>query len=134
MRAIYLKHNSSQHPEVVEFMNKTGMSVPKSSRIVANLSAPEFFEIPMYGLQIGEIAFIGFPGEPFCELGIAVKEKSKMTMTLTSCVTNGSYGYFPTKKAFAVEGGYERNSSKYAHNLEDLLVGAAYKILDQMEK
>jgi hypothetical protein len=46
--------------------------------------------------------------------------------------TNASYGYFPTKKAFAVPGGYERNSSKYAHNLEDLLVEAATKILDQM--
>ncbi len=134
MRVLYNEHKSSYHPDVMEFANKTGMTVPKSGRIVANLSGPELYEIPVFGLQIGEIAFIGFPGEPFCELGLRVKENSEMAMTVTSCVTNGSWGYFPTKKAFAVEGGYERNSSKYAHNLEDVLVDTACNILEQMKK
>ena len=132
MRVLYNEHKSSHHPVVREFLEKTGMSVPKSNRILANLEGPEIYEIPMFGLQVGELAFIGFPGEPFCELGMAVKEYSKKAMTIVSMGTNASYGYFPTKKAFAVPGGYERNSSKYAHNLEDLLVEAATKILDQM--
>ncbi len=132
MRVLYNQYKNSNHPLVAEYFEKTGMSVPKSGRIVANLSGPEFYEIPMFGLQIGDLAFIGFPGEPFCELGIAVKEYSKKAMTVVSMGTNGGFGYFPTKKAFAVEGGYERNSSKYAHNLEDVLVEAASKILDQM--
>ena len=86
----------------------------------------------MFGLQIGALAFIGFAGEPFCELGMAVKKYSKKAMTVVSMGTNASWGYFPTKKAFAVPGGYERNSSRFAHNLEDVLVEAACKILDQM--
>ncbi len=132
MRVLYNEHKDSNHPALVEYRQKTGMSVPKSNRILANLNAPEFYEIPVYGLQIGSLAFIGFPGEPFCEIGIRVKAASKMPMTVTSCCTNGSWGYFPTKEAFAVEGGYERNSSKYAHNLEDVLVETAGKILEQM--
>jgi len=132
MRVLYKEHKTSKHPALVEFLNSTGMSVPKSNRILANLEGPEFYEIPMFGLQIGRLAFIGFPGEPFCELGMAVKEYSKMDMTVVSMGTNGGFGYFPTKKAFSVEGGYERNSSKYAHNLEDVLVEAACKMLDQM--
>lgn len=132
MRALYREHKTSKHPAVVEYRAKTGMSVPKSNRILANLEGPEFYEIPMFGLQIGDLAFIGFPGEPFCELGMAVKKYSKKAMTVVSMGTNASWGYFPTKKAFAVPGGYERNSSRFAHNLEDVLVEAACKILDQM--
>ena len=133
MRVLYNEHKDSNHPALVEYRQKTGMSVPKSNRILANLKAPEFYEIPLYGLQIGSLAFIGFAGEPFCEIGIRVKAASDMAMTVTSCCTNGSWGYFPTKEAFAVEGGYERNSSKYAHNLEDVLVETAGKIIEQMK-
>ncbi len=133
MRVLYNEHKDSNHPVLVEYRQKTGMSVPKSNRILANLDAPEFYEIPVFGLQIGSLAFIGFAGEPFCEIGIRVKAASKMPMTVTSCCTNGSWGYFPTKEAFAVEGGYERNSSKYAHNLEDVLVETAGKIIEQMK-
>lgn len=132
MRALYKEYKTSKHPLLVEYRAKTGMSVPKSNRILANLEGPEFYEIPMFGLQVGSLAFIGFPGEPFCELGMAVKEYSKKAMTIVSMGTNAGYGYFPTKKAFSVPGGYERNSSRYAHDLEDCLVGAAAKILDQM--
>ncbi len=132
-RKLYNEHKSSKHPDLVEYRKQTGMSVPKSNRILANLEGPEFYEIPLYGLQIGSLAFIGFPGEPFCEIGIRVKAASPMAMTVTSCCTNGSWGYFPTKEAFAVEGGYERNSSKYAHNLEDVLVETAGQILEQMK-
>lgn len=132
MRALYREHKTSKHPALVEYLEKTGMSVPKSNRILANLEGPEFYEIPMFGLQIGSLAFIGFPGEPFCELGMAVKEYSKKAMTVVSMGTNAGWGYFPTKKAFAVPGGYERNSSRFAHNLEDVLVEAACKMLDQM--
>ncbi len=131
-RELYKEYKNSNHPVLAEYRKKTGMSVPKSNRILANLTGPEFYEIPVYGLQIGGLAFIGFAGEPFCEIGIRVKAASKMPMTVTSCCTNGSWGYFPTKEAFAVEGGYERNSSRFAHNLEDVLVETAGKIVEQM--
>ena len=132
-RELYREHKTSKHPALVEYREKTGMSVPKSNRILANLSGPEIYEIPLYGLQIGPLAFVGFPGEPFCELGLRVKAQSPMAMTVTSCCTNGSWGYFPTKEAFAVEGGYERNSSRFAHNLEDVLVETAGKIIEKMQ-
>lgn len=133
MRVLYNEYKDSNHPVIAEYRKKTGMSVPKSNRILANLEGPEFYEIPVYGLKIGDLAFIGFAGEPFCEIGIRVKAASQMPMTVTSCCTNGSWGYFPTKEAFAVEGGYERNSSRFAHNLEDVLVETAGKIIEQMK-
>jgi hypothetical protein len=132
-RELYNEYKDSRHPALVELRQKTGMSVPKANRIYTTLHGPEFYEVPVYGLQIGALGFIGFTGEPFCEIGLAVKEGSKMNVTITSCCTNGSNGYFPSKEAFAVPGGYERNSSKFAHNLEDILADAGKKILAQME-
>lgn len=134
MRELYNEYGDSAHPALMEYRAKTGMSVPKSNRILANLKGPEIYEIPVSGIQVGSIAFIGYPGEPFCEIGLEVKEGSKMEMTIVSCCSNGSFGYFPTAEAFAYEGGYENNTSRFAHNCADVLAKTAIKILDQMKK
>ena len=56
-------------------------------------------------LGIGDVAFLGFPGEPYTELGRRVKAGSPFKMTIPTCNTNDWMSYIPTKEAF-LYGGY----------------------------
>ncbi len=124
---VYLKTGSSSSPECKEICERYGMSRTKAARILKNMKVPDQFQIPVYGLRIGKIAFIGFPGEPFCEIGIGVKEKSPFPLTVCSCCTNGSYGYFPTAEAFATAG-YEREASRYSPEVAEVLENTALRV------
>ncbi len=108
------------------------LNVPEALRIVRNMKGPKFFELTITALQLGNIAFIGFPGEPFTEIGRQVKAQSKMDLTVCTCCTNGGEGYFPTKNAFA-EKGYERSTSPFAHDVADVLIEGATQLIDDME-
>jgi hypothetical protein len=63
-------------------------------------------EAPVHAIRIGDGAIVTAPGEPFTELGLAVKERSPGRPTLYAGYTNGAVGYFPSADAYA-EGGYE---------------------------
>ncbi len=128
IHAIYAKCQDSSNPE----FKKYKLNVPEALRIVRLLDGPKSFFLQVSALQIGNIAFVGFPGEPFTEIGLKVKEGSKMTMTVCSCITNGGQGYFPTAAAFA-EKGYERSTSSYAHDVAQKLIDAALELIDGME-
>ena len=125
---MYKELQDNKHPAFKEFK----LSVPDAQRIVKLLNGPEKFYLRVSALQIGNIAFIGFQGEPFTEIGLKVKESSKMAMTFCSCITNGKQGYFPTAAAFA-EKGYERSISPFAHDVAEKLVEGALEIIDEME-
>ena len=81
--------------------------VARAGRIRRMANAPDFHELPIYAFSIGRsVAFGGFPGEPFNDIGVQLKAKSPFALTILSCLTNGSRGYFPFAKAY-VEDGYE---------------------------
>jgi hypothetical protein len=61
---------------------------------------------PIHAVRIGDGVIITAPGEPFTEIGMAVKERSPGRPTLYAGFTNGTVGYFPTASAYP-EGGYE---------------------------
>ena len=52
-------------------------------------------------------------------------------MTIPTCRTNGSMGYFPTRRSYT-GGGYERDYSPYGPNGADELESAASRILKRM--
>ena len=85
--------------------------VAEAGRMLSLENGPDFFEMPVSAVSIGgSLAFAGLPGEPFTEIGRSVKSSSPFAVTLFSCLTNGSCGYFPMKSAYT-EGGYEARSS-----------------------
>ena len=102
-------------------------------RIVNNLKRTEDFKIPVYGLQVGNLCFIGVPGEPFSETGMNIKNGSKMDMTICTCRTNGSTGYFPTRRAYA-GGGYERDYTAFGPDCSESITAAALRMIERMEK
>lgn len=128
MREIYLA-KGNKAPELKEYK----LNVPEALRILANLKRPEFFELRIHALQIGNIAFVGFPGEPFTKIGMEVKENSKMDMTIVTACTNGGEGYYPDAAAFA-EAGYERSASPFASNCAEILINAGNELTAGMEK
>jgi neutral ceramidase len=68
-------------------------------------------------IRIGDIAIVGLPGEPFNEIGRAVKDRSVAPFTLFAGYSNGYIGYFPTAAEFPF-GGYEPS---YSHHNTELL-------------
>ena len=62
------------------------------------------FEIHV--IRVGEVAFIGLPGEVFVEYQLWLDEQSPFERTFVFGYTNGVIGYVPTADAFP-KGGYE---------------------------
>jgi hypothetical protein len=51
-------------------------------------------------IGMGDIAFVGLPGEMFAEFGTMIKKASPFKNTIVMGLTNDSRAYFPTKEAF----------------------------------
>ncbi len=68
-------------------------------------------------IRIGDVAIVGLPGEPFNEIGRAVKDRSSAPFTLFAGYSNGYIGYFPTAAEYPY-GGYEPS---YSHHNTELL-------------
>ena len=106
----------------------TGMAlttvVAEAGRMLLLEHGPETFALPLSMVAIGDVvAFTGIPGEPFTEIGRAIKAQSSFRMTFCTCLTNGSCGYFPVASAYA-EGGYEARSSVFASTVAaDIVAG-----------
>jgi hypothetical protein len=51
-------------------------------------------------VRIGDVAFVGLPGEMFNEFGIDIKAKSPCRNTIVTGLTNDERSYFPTAVSF----------------------------------
>jgi hypothetical protein len=51
-------------------------------------------------IRIGDNAFVGLPGEIFCEFGMDIKMRSPFTNTMVMGLTNDDRNYFPTLVSF----------------------------------
>ena len=96
------------------------------------MSVPEYKELIVSAVSIGDVVFAGFPGEPFTEMGRQVKNNSPFTLTIPSCCTNGHDGYYPTADAFA-ENGYEANASRYVAGTAEELLEASIEIMNSIK-
>jgi hypothetical protein len=85
----------------------------------------------LHGLRIGPVALIGFPGEPFSEIGLRVKAASPFPHTLFSGYTNDYLGYLPTAQAHS-DGGYEVDTSPFLPDADDRLVEASLTLLREL--
>jgi hypothetical protein len=86
---------------------------------------PEFFDVEVQTLKIGDASITGLSGDVFTEFGLEIKEKSLNKYNMISTHTNGRNGYIPTKDAFN-QGGYEVRTSR-SNKLER---DAGYKMVN----
>ena len=106
--------------------------VARACRIKRLANGPEAFDLPLTAIAIGQsLAFGGFPGEPFNDIGKAVKQGSPFKMTILSCLTNGSRGYFPFSDSYK-EGGYESATSSFGPTVADDLIAGQLQLLNSL--
>ena len=107
--------------------------VARARRIVNLENGPDFFDLPLIAVAIGDsVAFGGFPGEPFNDIGKAIKKDSPFKLTILSCLTNGSRGYFPFSDAY-VGGGYESATSPFGPTVADQLIEGQLGLLKSIK-
>jgi len=68
---------------------------------------PEFL-YEVQALRVGDVGFIGLPGEPFVEGQLAIKIQSPAYPTYVAHCTSHYVGYLPTREA-STRGGHEAN-------------------------
>ncbi len=102
--------------------------VADAARKVRLEHGPASFPLRMIALAVGDVAFIGIPGEPFNGIGRALKLAEGYGMVIPSCLVNGSEGYFPMKDAYD-EGGYEAKSSSYKAGVAERLIEEGLDLL-----
>ena len=125
------REKGEKAPELAAFP----MKHQEALRIKANLTRPEFFNLRISGLRLGDVAFVGIPGEPFASIGIEIAEKNNMPMTVVTACTNGHEGYYPDEQAYKEKGySYERAYSPFASNCGPILCQGAQAVLEELQK
>ena len=101
-------------------------------RVVALKDFPDNKELYITAVSVGGVAFAGFPGEPFTQIGRSVKENSPFQLTVTACFANGYEGYYPVQAAFD-EGGYEAASARYKAGTAEKIIDASSELLKSFQ-
>ncbi len=67
---------------------------------------PKDYEVPLQLTSVGRVGFFGIPGEPFVEIGLALKALPGFDLAIPVGLANGYLGYIPMRENFG-RGGYE---------------------------
>ena len=125
-------HDAGRDDEIPYTAMELTTVVAEATRMCELENGPDHFLLPMTGVQIGSIAMIGLPGEPFTDIGVQIKDTEGWNMIMPCCIVNGYQGYFPTKDAFD-EGGYESRSSSFQSNVAELLIQGGKTLLKELK-
>ena len=78
------------------------------------------YEVRVTAMSVGGFAVAGIPGEPFCKIGMDIREASPFEAQFVFGLTNGCEGYLPTREAFGVSG-YESRTSKFLPGVGEIM-------------
>jgi hypothetical protein len=118
-------------PEVVEaimFRARRAQMAVTRSRLYAGR---ETIDVELELLRCGDLALVGCNGEPFCEIGLAIKARSPFPITFFGGYTGRSLGYIPWPSAYG-EGGYEVETTPYTDAAAPLLVEETVGALERL--
>ncbi|CAN5879808.1 hypothetical protein BH24CHL4_BH24CHL4_10260 [soil metagenome] len=83
-------------------------------------------------LQVGPVMFAGTQGEPFVEIGLAIKQQSPFEHTWFGGYTSGWAGYIPTPDAYPLKG-YEVETSPFTPDAAGALIDGTVALLKKFE-
>lgn len=126
-------HETGRDDEIPYKAMQLTTVVAEALRMCNMENSPEEIELDVIGVRIGEVAFVGIPGEPFTEIGVEIKKTEGYKMIMPCGLTNDYAGYFPVKEAFD-EGGYEARTSRYKGDVAERIIVGAKEILENLEK
>lgn len=126
-------HDAGRDDEIPYTAMELTTVVAEAIRMCAMENSPKEFTLGLTGVQIGEVALVGIPGEPFTDIGVGIKEAEGWGLILPCALTNGNAGYFPMKSAYD-EGGYEARSSKYKAGTAEKIIEGGKEILKELSQ
>lgn len=104
----------------------------EGARLLGRLRAadlPASFDLPISVVEVGPIAWVHLPVEPFGSYAAAIVAASRHPVTRVIGYTDGYFGYLADAAAHAV-GTYEAQASMFDPAAGDLLVAAAVELLN----
>ncbi|MGH7972786.1 MAG: neutral/alkaline non-lysosomal ceramidase N-terminal domain-containing protein [Limisphaerales bacterium] len=104
------------------------VSLPGKPGLDSQSSANSTTPLNITVARLGEIAFVGWGGEVFNEVGRKVKSLSPFAYTVVMTHCNGAAGYVPIRSSYA-EGGYEVQSSPFGPGADEMLADETLKML-----
>ena len=107
--------------------------VAEATRMCRLEHGPDEFFLELTGVRLGDVAFVGIPGEPFTEIGVRLKDTEGWKEILPCCLVNGSQGYFPSRAAYG-EGGYEARCSNFRPEVADVIVEGGRELLRRLKQ
>ena len=130
---VYQKGGTEAVAKVTKELGMRNVSLTaKATRIVSLMNMPDEKELYLTAVAVGDVVFAGFPGEPFTEIGRAVKAASPFVLTIPACAANGYEGYYPVQSAFE-EGGYEAFTARYRAGTAEKLIGASTELIKSLK-
>ena len=89
-------------------------------------------DVEVQALRIGDLAIVAMAGEPFAEIGAAVRKASPFAFTMFCGYSDGVGGdYMPTDDEYQ-HGGYEVERTLYGPGAADRVVAAATRLLESL--
>jgi len=85
-------------------------------------------------IRLGDLVFVGIPGEMFARLGLELRRRSPFRHTCIIGLTNENIGYIPDRRAYA-DGGYQTwagGHSKLEVGTGEAMVDQAVAMLDEL--
>ena len=105
--------------KLIDTPRKDGLDWPEELATYARAGAGgrPMVRLPVRFLRLNDAVIWSAPIELFCEVAIAVRDRSPFPYTFYYGYTGGWFGYLPTKQGF-VEGGYEPKTSPFTESAE----------------
>ncbi|MEX2261471.1 MAG: neutral/alkaline non-lysosomal ceramidase N-terminal domain-containing protein [Bryobacteraceae bacterium] len=84
-------------------------------------------------LRIGELAMVAIPGEPFAEIGVAIKKASPFAVTMFCGYSSGEGGdYMPIESEYG-RGGYEVQRTPYGRGAAEKLIRETIPLFKELQ-
>ncbi|MBE5869611.1 MAG: hypothetical protein E7293_11835 [Lachnospiraceae bacterium] len=103
----------------------------EAHRLVELEHGPAYYDMDISAIAIGNIVFIGMPGEGFTGIGVELKKAPGWDLILPTVLTNGSQGYFPMQDAYD-EGGYEAKTSRFKPGIAEIIIEEGKKLMAEL--
>ena len=125
-------YNAGKRSEIPGKGMERNTVITEALRMVRWENGPDSVMLPVSGIAVGNVVFLGLPGEPFTPVGLALKNEPGWDMVIHTCNTNGKQGYIPTNDAFG-GGSYEDRASNFKAGIADQFITTAKEVLKELK-
>lgn len=124
-------HKEGRDAEIGPDWKATPLIAEASKLVVMEEAGLDEVSLVVSAVSFGGLAFAGIAGEPFCELGKEIRDRSPFPVTLFCSIVNGFGDYFPTAEAFDQDG-YEPRNCRFTKGIGEHLVEASCDLLQSL--